>query len=294
MNRFTITLSAVALAMTGGIVSSIALAQSAPPTQEEQFKQQIREQVGKRLRSPAPATRATAPRAPTPAPATTSWNNRRAQPNQQQANQQQTNQQKVQSTTGQAGVESWVQKAMQTQPTMAVGYNPNSGVCEQAITAAERQYNLPPYILHAIAITESGVKGRPYPHAMNIKGRAYYARNAQEMYNIVVQNGPTSSIDVGCVQVNLKWHGKRFPNWAALLDPQTNAQYAAFHLTELFREFGSWNAAVSAYHSRTAWRGVNYACLVSKNYGHILGDYRKGCGPSIEHLAAYLYANVRR
>lgn len=285
MNKLAITVAAVALTMTSGIASTIALAQTTPAT-EEQFKQTIRNQVGERLRSPPPAPRATSARGPNPVPSTKSWNNhQRTQATQQQA---------AQSTAAQTGVESWVQDAMQQQPTMVAGYNPNSGVCEQAITAAEKQYNLPPYILHAIAITESGVKGRPYPYAMNIKGRAYYASSAQEMYNIVAQHGAQSSIDVGCVQVNLKWHGKRFPNWAALLDPNTNAQYAAFHLTELFREFGSWNAAVSAYHSRTAWRGVNYACLVSKNYGHILGDYRKGCGPSIEHLAAYLYANVRR
>lgn len=286
MNKLAITLTAVAVAMTGGIASGIAWAQTGPTPPEEQFKQEIRTQVQNRLQNPVSLPTVQRQRSPTPVPSTRSWT--RQQP------QAQANTQGTAATQGQAGVESWVQNAMDKQPSMAVGYNPNSGVCEQAISAAEKQYNLPPFILHAIAITESGVKGRPYPYAMNIKGKAHYAGSAQEMYNIVMQHGPTSSIDVGCVQVNLKWHGKRFPNWAALLDPQTNAQYAAFHLTELFREFGSWNAAVSAYHSRTSWRGVNYACLVSKNYGLILGDQRRGCGPSIEHLAAYLYANVRR
>ena len=160
--------------------------------------------------------------------------------------------------------------------------------CGRAIAAAERKYGIPPHMLHAIALTESGREGQPYPWAMNIKGRAHYAGSPQEMVNIVNQHGTSSSIDIGCTQVNLKWHGHRFADWRSLIDPQTNADYAAYHLLELRREFGGWSKAVSAYHSRTSWRGANYACAVSRNYGRIFGDNRPGCGPDIEMLAARL------
>jgi len=163
--------------------------------------------------------------------------------------------------------------------------------CSTAIANAEVKYGIPPHMLKAIALTESGRDGEPYPWAMNIMGKAHYASSPQEIVNIVNRYGSRSSIDIGCSQVNLKYHGHRFRDWKSLIDPQTNADYAAYHLLELRREFGSWSKAVSAYHSRTSWRGANYACTVSKNYGKIFGDNRKGCGPDIEILAAHLQRN---
>lgn len=164
----------------------------------------------------------------------------------------------------------------------------DNGDCRAAIATAEKKYGVPPYMLQAIALTESGREGSPYPWAMNIQGRAYYASGPQEIQTIVDRYGSNASIDIGCAQVNLKFHGFRFADWRSLIDPQTNADYAAYHLMELRREMGSWNRAVSAYHSRTPWRGANYACAVSRNYGRILGDLRPGCGPDIEILANYL------
>jgi len=163
--------------------------------------------------------------------------------------------------------------------------------CNTAIGNAEVKYGIPTHMLRAIAITESGRNGQPYPWAMNIQGRAHYAQNPAEIVSIVNRHGSRSSIDIGCTQVNLKWHGHRFADWKSLIDPQTNADYAAYHLLELRREFGNWSRAVSAYHSRTGWRGANYACAVSRNYGRIFGDRRSGCGPDIEMLAAHLVRN---
>lgn len=164
--------------------------------------------------------------------------------------------------------------------------------CSSAIANAEKKYSIPPHMLQAIAITESGRGGKPDPWAMNIKGRAYYASGPQEVVNIVASHGSSSSIDIGCTQINLRWHGHRFSDWRQLLDPVTNAEYAAYHLTELKREFGGWSKAVSAYHSRTSWRGAQYACKVSSNYGKLFGDNRSGCGPDIDILASYLQNRV--
>lgn len=176
--------------------------------------------------------------------------------------------------------------------TAARSYGQGGDSCETAIAAAERKYRLPPYLLHAIALTESGQNNRPYPYAMNIMGQGYYARSIEEMVNVVMRYGAGSSIDVGCVQVNLRYHGRRFSDWRTLLYPTANAEYAAYHLLELFREKGSWSAAVGAYHSRTPWRGANYACLVSRRYGQIFGANRTGCGPDINMMTAYLYRTI--
>ncbi len=160
--------------------------------------------------------------------------------------------------------------------------------CEKAIAAAEKKYGLPPFILRAISITESGRNHKPSPWAMNIMGKSHFAAGPDEVEAIVNHYGPGSSIDIGCAQVNLRWHARRFDDWRSLIDPEVNADYAAFYLLELRRETGSWGRAVSAYHSRTNWRGANYACTVSRNYGRLLGDNRKGCGPDIDALTAYL------
>ena len=160
--------------------------------------------------------------------------------------------------------------------------------CETAIEKAEQKYHLPRHILLAIAITESGRESKPRPWAMNIQGTPHIAKGPAEMKAIVERYGSDASIDVGCAQVNLRWHGGRFESWESLLDPDINVDYAAFHLVELKKELGTWGRAVSAYHSRTNWRGANYACTVSRNYGQLLGDMRKGCGPNIDALTAYL------
>lgn len=158
--------------------------------------------------------------------------------------------------------------------------------CEYHIREAEKQYNLPPFLLQAVALTESGRGGRPHPHAMNIKGRSHFADGTAEMERIVAsEGGKRASIDVGCLQINLKWHAKRFRDWRSLLDPKFNAEYAAFHLTELYQEYGNWTEAVAAYHSRTRWRGRNYVCLVTRRYGQIFGAARgAGCGPNMEAM----------
>lgn len=185
-------------------------------------------------------------------------------------------------------------------------YAPSSGVvgyaqawtaddCERSIRGAERKYNLPPYLLAAIALTESGYKGRPSPYAMNIGGRSYFASSTDEMQRVVAQGGGEgASIDVGCLQVNLRWHAGRFKNWRSLLVPSYNAEYAALYLTELYRDTGSWNAAVGAYHSRTQWKSANYACLVSRRWSQIFGSVRPGCGADIEAMSRLMYATQAR
>jgi len=166
--------------------------------------------------------------------------------------------------------------------------------CERSIRAAERKYNLPPYLLAAIALTESGRDGKPSPVAMNIGGRSYFASSTRDMEEVVGRyGGETSSIDVGCMQINLRWHAPRFKNWRSLLVPSYNAEYAALYMTELYRRTGSWNGAVGAYHSRTPWRSANYACLVSRRWSQIFGSNRTGCGADIESMARLMYTTQR-
>ena len=164
--------------------------------------------------------------------------------------------------------------------------------CEYHIRLAERQYGIPPSLLQAISLTESGKGGRPNPYAMNIGGKGYSASNVNEMIRIANSNWGVQNVDVGCMQISLKHHADKFQDWRTLLNPKYNVEYAAYYLTQLKRELGTWTRAVGAYHSRTQWRGANYVCLVTRRWGQIYGSNRSGCGPNLEMMAQLLYRNA--
>ena len=48
------------------------------------------------------------------------------------------------------------------------------------------------------------------------------------------------SFDVGCFQINYKWHGASFRSIEHMFDPFENARYAAAFLKRLYDESGNW------------------------------------------------------
>jgi len=66
------------------------------------------------------------------------------------------------------------------------------------------------------------------------------------------------NLDIGCFQINLRWHGHAFASVDQMFDPLQNTRYAAQFLTELRREFGDWDEAVAAFHSRTPRLAARY------------------------------------
>ena len=81
------------------------------------------------------------------------------------------------------------------------------------------------------------------------------------------------SIDVGCMQINLKQHPDAFASLSDAFDPAMNANFAARFLTELFATTGSWPHAAAAYHSQTPEIGRNYQ-------EQVLQIWAEGDGPS--------------
>ena len=69
---------------------------------------------------------------------------------------------------------------------------------------------------------------------------------------------PEHSVDVGCMQVNTKWHSEGFLNIADMLDPSQNADYAAIFLLDLKAAHGSWDDAVKHYHSALPEKNIAY------------------------------------
>lgn len=164
--------------------------------------------------------------------------------------------------------------AIPTAPAAAQDY-PSVSQCPSLIAAAEARRNIPRGLLMAIALTESSYNGVPNPYAMNIAGRAYHARSTQEMANVVAANQARGvrSIDVGCMQINLLYHGSRFQNPLQLLDSTTNVEYGASFLVALATQEGSWKSAVMSYHNKTnPARRQWYGCKVWNNYLRISGS----------------------
>lgn len=129
-------------------------------------------------------------------------------------------------------------------------------VCDTAAFQASRMKNVPLRVLKAIARTESGVtingKFAPWPWTVNLEGRGFRFDSADKATNFVLSENHSgaSNIDIGCFQINYRWHGKHFSSVREMFDPYENALYAAEFLASLYREFQDWNRAVGAYHSR--------------------------------------------
>ena len=133
-------------------------------------------------------------------------------------------------------------------------------LCRAAIQAAERAAGIPTRLLQAVARVESGRRDPetgaflPWPWTINAEGRGQFLPSKAAAIAEVqaLQARGVRSIDVGCMQVNLRHHPGAFASLEAAFDPTTNAAYAARFLAELRQGRADWQEAAGAYHSQTA------------------------------------------
>lgn len=130
-------------------------------------------------------------------------------------------------------------------------------ICNAAAHRAASKSGVPLSVLMAITLTETGRKSggkfRPWPWTVNMEGKGVWFDSAEDARAYAYKNFQRGarSFDVGCFQLNYKWHGKAFRSIEEMFDPQINANYAAKFLRDLYYETGSWEDAAGAYHSRT-------------------------------------------
>ena len=142
-------------------------------------------------------------------------------------------------------------------PLPALATNTPALLCDDAARIASAETGVPLNIMKAIARTETGrqVSGvlQPWPWALNIEGRGVWLSTKQEAMSYLRDSflKGKQNLDVGCYQINQKWHGSHFSSFDEMLDPEANALYAARFLQRLFQEHGTWTRAAGAYHSRT-------------------------------------------
>ena len=101
-----------------------------------------------------------------------------------------------------------------------------------------RRHGIDPYILYAVALTESRKNDGPWvtpsPWAINNAGNTFVPGNQQQAEALLNQlmNQGKRNIDVGIMQVNLRWHGHRVAKPEQLLVPSTNLEIGASVLSK--------------------------------------------------------------
>lgn len=132
-----------------------------------------------------------------------------------------------------------------------------SMLCDRATSQASATTGVPIDILLAISRVETGRRRdgalTPWPWTINADGKgAFYDSEAEAIAAAQIhETDGTGTFDIGCFQLNIRWHGEGFSTYEEMFDPVRNATYAARFLQSLYQEKGNWTDAVAAYHSRT-------------------------------------------
>jgi len=152
------------------------------------------------------------------------------------------------------GIALWLLTVIFSQPALA---SDPSALCDLAALKASAKTGVPISVLKAISLTETGRKQtgkfRPWPWTVNMEGKGVWFDDSDSAKTYVYKNYKRGarSFDVGCFQLNYKWHGRNFASIDEMFQPDANALYAAGFLLDLYHELGDWSAAAGAYHSRT-------------------------------------------
>ena len=148
----------------------------------------------------------------------------------------------------------------------------DASLCERAARNAAQDTGVSLALLRAIMLAESGRDmgdGRAaWPWTLQSQGQGHWLSSPEETLTLArdLMAAGETNIDLGCFQINVRWHGQAFPALEAMLDPEMNAHYAAQYLLELYQQTGDWRSAAGAYHSRDATRAETYVTrLVALN-----------------------------
>jgi hypothetical protein len=133
-----------------------------------------------------------------------------------------------------------------------------AALCDAAAATAAAESGVPLEVLRAITRTETGRRlhgaTRPWPWTVNMEGRGVWfaSRTEAVAYAEAERARGARSFDMGCFQINYRWHGQHFASLDAMMDPLQSARYAARYLAALFAERGDWLSAAGRYHSATS------------------------------------------
>lgn len=142
----------------------------------------------------------------------------------------------------------------------------DSLLCLKETARQEKEEGIQTNLLSAIALVESGRFSKEYPSGIawpwtvTAAGKGYYFASRREAVSAVrsLQEKGVENIDVGCMQINLKYHPDAFKTVEDAFDPRKNVAYAADFLKRNHADTRSWGEAATRYHSKTNNKALRY------------------------------------
>jgi hypothetical protein len=139
-------------------------------------------------------------------------------------------------------------------------------VCGAVATQTEKAEGIPPGLVRAVALAESGRwlatlgESQAWPWTVTSGGESFFFPSREAALRKVreLQAQGRSNIDVGCMQVNLGYHADAFASLEEAIEPASNIAYGARFLKRLRMETRSWARATARYHSSDPDRGEAY------------------------------------
>ena len=118
--------------------------------------------------------------------------------------------------------------------------------CEREMARAASDHGIPLGVLYAVGLTETGRGNSLRPYALNIDGKAVYdigKEDARRRFEQARQAG-AKMIDIGCMQINHRFHARNFASVDDMLDPPKNVAYAARFLvsSRCGKAVGRWRS----------------------------------------------------
>ena len=153
-----------------------------------------------------------------------------------------------------------------------------SNSCEKTIESIELQTDIPKGLLLAMgkaeAIRKINNKSIIWPWTVNHAGKSMFFDTKKQMRNYVFKNLKRNdfNIDVGCMQINIKWHKNNFKKIADMFEVSPNISYAASFLLQLKNKHGSWDKAIKHYHSSDPKKNIPYLIKVKSFWKKFEGE----------------------
>lgn len=149
--------------------------------------------------------------------------------------------------------------------------------CRLAAARMEEKYNIRINLLQTISSVETGRWDKKnktivaWPWTVNANGKGTHYETKEEALRAIrtLQKQGINNIDVGCMQISLKYHKEAFKSLEDALDPEKNMEYSAKFLSKLYQQTKSWAKAAMAYHSKEPSRGAQYKTRLESRFEKI-------------------------
>jgi hypothetical protein len=114
---------------------------------------------------------------------------------------------------------------------------------------AELLTGVPAELLYGVAKVESGFGRDPWPWTVGDNGKPLTFYTMDEMLRYLKRR-PHDNLDIGVMQVNLRWHGDKIRDLRTIIHPWTNVMIGASILKQCGAGVKPVRSVLACYHGR--------------------------------------------